>query len=231
MKHHLLGTVRVAGAFAVLTASLPVLPAAAQATFGAAVNKPTAALTQFQQSFAGVTDYTDNILTKEQTNDGKKSEARTYSYKFKKPDFAVIAIEDGPGKGGGAAWRGGDKVKGHQGGLFSHIHLIVPIGDPRATSLRGDTLDTASFDYDLKYMLSTPGTLGEAPGPGGTTAVTLQQATPASNGVSKVVLDISNTTHLPTQREQFAGGTLVKTETFSDVKTNLGLKTEDFDIN
>ena len=49
--------------------------------------------------------------------------------------------------------------------------------------------------------------------------------------MTKVVLDISNATHLPAQREQFAGSTLVKTETFSDIKTNLGLKTEDFDIN
>ena len=161
MKNHIQGTVRVAAGLTLFAACSPVLPAAAQATFGAVVNKPTAALAQFSETFASVNDYTDTIVTKEQTNDGKQSEARTYAYKFKKPNFAVIAIEDGPGKGGGAAWRGGDKVKGHQGGLFSHIHLIVPIGDARATSLRGDTLDKASFDCDLKYMLSTPGTLGK----------------------------------------------------------------------
>ena len=228
MRNLLLGAVRVAASFGLLAASLPGAPASAQATFGAAVNKPTAALAQFGQSFASVNDYTATIVTKEQTNDGQKSEARTYSYRYKKPKYASIAVEDGPGKGGGASWSGGDTVSGHQGGLFSHIHRTVAIGDPRATSLRGDTLDMASFDYDLKYMLSTPGTLSEAAGPSGTTLVTLARTTPASNGVSKIVLDLSNATHLPVERQQFAGATLVKTETFSDVKLNAGLKPEDF---
>ena len=229
--------VRIVACAALLTSTMPALRAPAQTPVPASEvkNKPTPALDAFMKAWDGIDNYHETIVTHETTDDGKSIQDRTYDYKFKKPTYALILITDGPGKGGGAAWHGGDKVKGHQGGILSHLKLIVPITDPRATSLRGDTMVVASFQYEINHYLTTPGTVSEAPGPSvdgkPTTAVTLNVSDPKSNGnVSKDVLDIDNATHLTAKREQYVGSTLVKTETFKDIQLNPGLKPEDFDI-
>jgi hypothetical protein len=110
--------VRLAACVALAAASIPALRASALET------KTTPALSAFASAWDKITSYTETIVTHEVTNDGKSSQDRTYGYKFLKPTYAVIDIEDGPGKGGGAAWHGGDRVKGPQGGLFSGVKLM-----------------------------------------------------------------------------------------------------------
>ena len=229
--------VRLGAALALLLGVMPALQAPAQTPVPASdvKNKPTPAFPALEKAWDGVTNYEDTIVVHETTNDGKQSQDRTYDYKFVKPTYALITITDGPGKGGGAAWHGGDKVKGHQGGLLSHLKLIIPINDPRAVSLRGDTLVVASFQWEINHFLTEPGTMSEAPGPAidgkATTAVSLAIGDPASNdGVTKDVLYVDNSTHLPDRREQYVGATVVKTETFKDVKLNPGLTPTDIDI-
>jgi outer membrane lipoprotein-sorting protein len=224
MMSFILQSARVVTAATVLAATLPVLPAGADA-----MNKPTPALTAFQSAWSKVDNYSETIVAHETTNDGKSSQDRTYSYKFVKPTAALIEITDGPGKGGGAAWHGGDRVKGHQGGFLSHVKLIISIDDPRATSLRGDTIEVASFGYELDHFLGTAGTLTEAAGSGGT-VVTLTPSSPEKSGVTKETLTIDSATHLPTERDQYVGATIVKSEKFSDVKLNPGLTVKDIDI-
>ncbi|MFY9779723.1 MAG: hypothetical protein WAJ85_04345 [Candidatus Baltobacteraceae bacterium] len=197
----------------------------------AAENAPTPAFDAFQKAWSSIDNYHETIVVHEIYQN--KTQDRTYDYSFKKPSFAHIEVTAGPGRGSGAVWRGGDTVKGHQGGFLSMVRLNVSINDGRATSLRGDTIDVASFAYELRHFLETPGTLSEDPGPTiegvVTTAVTLAVADPSKNkDVSKDVLDISNETHLPVRREQYAGETLVKTETFRNVQLNPGLKSSDF---
>jgi len=216
--------VRVGAAAALLTATLPGLPASADST-----NKPTAATSAFSDAWAKIDNYSETIVAHETTNDGKSSQDRTYSYKFVKPTAALIEITDGPGKGGGAAWHGGDKVKGHQGGFLSHVKLIISINDPRATSLRGDTLEVASFGWELDHFLNTAGTLSDEKS-GGKTVITLTPASAEKNGVTKETLTLDDSTHLPVERDQYVGSTLVKTEKFSDVKLNPGLTVKDIDI-
>jgi outer membrane lipoprotein-sorting protein len=209
-----------------LFAAAPIRPAGAE-------NKATPAFTEFVKAFADVSDFQERILTHETSDDGKDVQDRTYDYRWKRPNFARITIIDGPGKGGVASWQGGDKVSGHQGGILAMIHLTLDIHDKRATSQRGDTLDTASFAWQVAHFQNTPGTLSEAAGPTldghASTAVTLAVSDPKSNGnVSRDVLDISNATHLPLRRQQFVGAQLVKSETFMDVKLNNGFTAGDF---
>ena len=216
-------------------ASLGVMAVTLPLAFGQALaeNKQTPAFAAFVKAFAAVSDYRDQIVVHETNDDGSQTEDRTYAYMWKRPTSAKIDIIDGPGKGGGVVWTGGDKGTGHQGGILSGIKASISINDPRATSLRGDTLEVASFEWELKHFLSMPGTLSDSPGPalegGATTAVTLTVTNPKTNGnVSKDVLYLSNTTHLPTRREQYVGSRLVKTETFKDVKVNNGFTASDF---
>jgi len=219
---------------ALLAGACAAPPAGAQAAFGPPVNKPTPALAEFERTYRGVRDYTTFDVVFEQLNDGSRVQTRTYTYKVLAPNSAFAAIVSGPGTGTVAAWRGGDVVKAHQGGQLSPIKLTIPIDDPRVQTLRGDTLDTGTFAYELQYMLATPGTLAEKAGPtiGGvaTTAVTLKIKDPAVAAVTAVVLAISTASHLPVRRQLYVGSTVVKTETFDNTKVNVGLRQQDFDV-
>lgn len=209
-------------------------PAMAQAVLGPAVNAPGPAVAAFAKAYENVNDYTLTDTIAEQSNDGSKSEQRVFSYKFLRPTNAVARVVSGRGSGSAAAWHGGDKVKGHVGGFFSGIKLTLSINDPRATSMRGHTIDEATFSYTLASLLATPGILREAPGPTfegvPTTAVTLERAQPTADGVTKSTLFLSDDTHLPVKRETYAGSTIVITEQYSDVKVNVGLKPADISI-
>jgi hypothetical protein len=214
-----------------LAGTFGVAAANAQATFGPDLNAPTRALGAFARRLHEIRDYTTTDVTFEQLNDGSKVERRTYDYRTMNERGVDVTIVDGPGTGTVAAWRGSDTVKVHLGGSLPQIQLTLPIDDPRVQSLRGDTLDMGTFSYALRYMLTTPGTLTEAPGPTingvPTTAVTLRVKGPAVAAVTKVVLDLSNATHLPVRRSEFVGSTIVKTETFSNTKSASGLGSAD----
>ena len=188
-------------------------------------------LSDFADAWAKINDYSCHVKVHE--IDGSKSEDRVYAYAFKKPHMARTDIIEGPGKGGGAVWLGGDKVKGHQGGFLSGIHLTVDIKDKRATSLRGDTIDTGTFGAILDAFKTTKGELSEGPGPAiegtATEAITLKVASPAANNnVSRDQLFISKSTHLPVRRVRYEGDKIVKDETFSNLKLNPGLSEADF---
>jgi len=211
---------------AVITASLVVaFDAPAGAVSGAgALNQATAA-------FAKVDDYRMTIAVHETA--GERTEDRTYSVLFKKPSLERIDIVAGPGKGGGIVWLGGDKVKGHRGGLLSGIHLTFDLHNSQVSTLRGDAVDTATIPAMLGDFTSVKGTVSEAPGPqidgADSVAVTLDVGDPAvDNGVTREVLYLSDATHLPVRRERFAGTQLVKSENVTDVKTNVGLTSSDF---
>ncbi|MBD5654001.1 MAG: hypothetical protein IAI50_02330 [Candidatus Eremiobacteraeota bacterium] len=205
----------------------------AQVAFGPVLNKPTAALAAFDRAFRAVRDYTTTDVVFEQLNDFSRVELRTYAYKVLAPHAALAAIVAGPGQGAVATWNGGDTVRAHPGGALAPIKLALAIDDPRVQSLRGDTIDTGTFTYDLQYMLATPGELADSPGPTiagvSTTAVTLKVKDPAVAAVTKVELDLSATSHLPVRRQLYVGSTVMKTETFTDTKLNVGLNPHDFD--
>lgn len=225
---------RRAALFIAFGAAALASPALGQAVLGPPVNMPGPAVSAFAKAYADVSDYTLTDTIAEQTNDGTRREQRVVSYKFLKPASAVARVVSGRGSGSAAAWHGGDKVKGHVGGFFSGIKLTLSINDPRAASLRGHTIDEAAFTYTLESLLSTPGALSEAPGPviagTPTTAVTLERAKPTEDGVTKSTVFLSNETHLPVERETYAGATVVITEQYSDVKLNVGLKPGDISV-
>jgi outer membrane lipoprotein-sorting protein len=188
---------------------------------------------QFAQAVAGINDYTVTITTHETA--GTRVQDRVYEYAFKKPSFAKIETVSGPGRGSAAVWHGGDTVRGHQGGFLAPIRLTVGIHDGRAVSLRGDTIDSASFPYQLDHFRSTKGELTEAAGPAiagvVTEELTLKPADPAADGnVTRDVLYLSTVTHLPVRRERFEGDQLVKQEDFTNLKLNVGLKDDYFSL-
>ncbi|HMF28827.1 MAG TPA: hypothetical protein VKE42_08650 [Candidatus Cybelea sp.] len=189
------------------------------------------AIAAFDQAFASTSDYTAVLHVHEAKGD--RTQNRVYQYEFMKPHFVKTLILDGDGKGSGGVWVGGDQVSGHQGGLFSGIHLKVNVHDPRAVSLRGVTIPQGLLQRIVDDYATTPGKLTQVDGgkvdgvP--TDRLELKAADPASNyDVTDQILYVSKETHWPIRQVLYSGSQIVLDETVSDLKTNVGLKQSDF---
>jgi hypothetical protein len=189
------------------------------------------ALDAASAAFAGIDDYRMTIDVHEVAGD--RVEDRTYSILFKRPALERVDIIAGPGRGGGIVWLGGDKVKGHRGGLLSGIHLTLDIHNSQVATLRGDSVNSGTIPAMLAVFSTVKGMVSEAPGPrinaADSNAVTLDVADPSTyNGVTREVLYLSSVTNLPVRRERFSGTQLVKSENITETKTNVGLTSSDF---
>jgi hypothetical protein len=207
-----------------ISVRLPVLALAAALLLGAA---PLPAVSAFMETYAKIDSYVATVTTHE-TN-GKDVQDRTYRYAYLKPHFAKADVTAGPGKGGGAVWRGGDTLKGHQGGFLSGIKLNISIHDGRAVSLRGDTIERGSLDSivsDLKApnQSQSSGVVDAQP----VDIVTITYPQP-ENGVVKETISFSKATHLPVRRTQYgAGDTILKQENITSLDTSVKLTEADF---
>lgn len=186
----------------------------------------------FKKANDAVKDYTETIVAHE-VKDGRV-EDRTYHYSFKKPDFARTEIVSGPGSGGAAVWKGGDTVRGHQGGFLRGIKLTLSIHDGRATDLRGKTIDAAAYPSMIAAM-TDDGTLSEEPGQPvagvATDDVVLLPSDPTKiRGLTKDVLVLSRETHLPLEHLGYQGTQVVEDEKFTDLKLNSDLPDSTFDM-
>jgi outer membrane lipoprotein-sorting protein len=189
------------------------------------------ALAQALDAYSKVNDYTATIIDHEVK--GTDVQDRTYRYAFLKPSYVKLDIISGPGRGGGAVWTGGDQVSGHQGGFLSGIHLKIGLHDGRATSLRGDTIDTGTIGAMLDMFKNPKGTVTETDDKTVdgmlTDELSLKVADPASmDGLTRVDLYVSHTSHMPVRRDRYVGDQLVKSEQVTDQKINTGLKPSDF---
>jgi hypothetical protein len=193
------------------------------ALLGAAPSGPAAA---FLDAWAKIPSYTANIKVHE--TKGTDVQDRTYHYAYLKPHFAKIDITGGAGRGGGASWRGGDTVSGHQGGLLSGIHLNVSIHDGRAVDLRGCTIDAGSFENMAEAIKAAPSVTSGEETVSGVAYDAVTYPYKDDNGATKRIVFLSRTTHLPARRVTYAGDTIVETEDFTDVNTAANLKESDF---
>ena len=206
-------------------------PAAAQTSGANAAALP--AWTAFKKTNDTIKDYTETVTTHEVQ--GGKTEDRVYHFSYQKPTYARSAIVSGPGHGGEAVWHGGDQVKGHQGGFLSGIKLVISIHDGRATDLRGKTIDAAFYPSIIAAMDGNGGKMTEEPGPtvdgAATDSVVLIPSDPSKvRGLTKDVIVISRTTHLPVEHMGYQGAQLVEDEKFTDVKLNPGLPESTFEM-
>lgn len=208
--------------FASLLCSI-VTPAVSQAA-------TTPALTAFEEAWAHVNDYTVTVRAHE--IQGNDTQDRTYQFWWKRPHQAKTLIVDGDGRGSGGVWNGGDRVSGHQGGFLSRIHLKVDLHDRRAVSLRGYTIPQGLIMNQVAQYRDIKGKLSEKAGANGTQEVTLDVAAPTNSGteagVTRMSIFFSKATHMPVRQIRWAGSKVVTDETWSDLKTNVGLGDGEF---
>ena len=113
---------------------------------------PTGAAASFLDVWSKVQSYTVDIKVHE--TKGNDSQDRTYHYSYLKPHYARTDITGGPGKGGGAVWKGGDTVSGHQGGLLSGVHLNIWNGTAYDT-ITGPYTDPLGATKRVVYLSKT----------------------------------------------------------------------------
>jgi hypothetical protein len=209
-------------------ASLTLLTLGVAMLGGAAASAATATgpAAAFLEAWAKVSSYTENIKVHE--TKGTDIRDRTFHYAFLKPHFAKIDITGGPGRGGGAVWKGGDTVTGHRGGFVSMIKLSKSIHDPEATGLRGGTIAEASFENMAEAIKAASSTTNGEETVNGTAYDTVTMPFKDAYGATKRVIFLSRSTHLPARRVTYAGDTVVATEDFTDVNTSANLKESDF---
>jgi outer membrane lipoprotein-sorting protein len=213
---------RLLGGIPVLAFALASIPASAAST---------PAIAAFDEAFARVNDYTVTVHAHEVKGD--RTQDRTYNYWFKRPMLAKTLIVAGDGRGSGGVWNGGDKVSGHQGGLLSFYHLKVGLHDGRATSLRGYTVPEGLLQNEVDKYKDIKGELAQRDGPTingvATDEIDLKVNDPAAyGGITRAVIYLSKTTHFPVRQVRFEGDKIVADETFTDLKTNVGLTDGDF---
>ncbi len=189
------------------------------------------AIAAFDKAFAGINDYTCVLHVHEAK--GTMTQDRVYQYEFMKPHYVKTLILDGDGKGSGGVWIGGDQVSGHQGGLFSGIHLKISLHDPRAVSLRGVTIPEGLLPRIVDDYATIPGKLTQLDGGKiqgvQTDRIELKVTDPASNnGISDQILYVSKETHWPVRQILYSGSQIVLDENVTDLKTNVGLTQADF---
>ncbi len=190
-----------------------------------------AAIAAFDSAFGKISDYTVTLHAHEVL--GNQSQDRVYSYWFKKPHQAKTLIVSGDGNGSGGVWNGGDQVSGHQGGFLSRFHLKVDLHDHRAVSIRGYTIPDGLFQNLVAQYTHIPGTLTEKGGPtiGGqaTSEIDLRPANPSTaGGATRMIMYLSKSTHMPVRQIRYDGDKLLTDETWTDLKTNVGLTANDF---
>jgi outer membrane lipoprotein-sorting protein len=189
------------------------------------------AIAAFDRTFAGISDYTCTLHVHEAK--GTQTQDRVYEYSFMKPHYVKTLILSGDGKGSGGVWIGTNQVSGHQGGLFSGIHLKIDLHDPRAISLRGVTIPEGLMQRIVDNYATTPGKLTQLDGGKvqgvDTDRLELKAADPASNnGISDQILYLSKETHWPVRQIMYSGSQIVLDENVDDLKTDVGLKQSDF---
>jgi len=195
-----------------------------------AIAATTPALNAFEEAWAHVNDYTVTVRAHEVQ--GGDTQNRVYRFWYKKPNKAKTLIADGDGRGSGGVWSGGDKVSGHQGGFLSHIHLTVDLHDRRAVSLRGYTIPQGLIMNQIAQYKEIKGALSQHAGQDNTDVVELKPASISTSGteagVTKMEVFFNKSSHMPVRQIRYVGDKVITDESWSDLKTNVGLGDGDF---
>lgn len=177
-----------------------------------------AAIGAFAEAWAAVPGYTATIDSFEK--EGSKTQNSVFTYAFTKPEHVTMKVVKGPSAGATVVWNGGKTVTASKSGMLGiSMSKTVPLNDPLVTSLRGGTVKDLSFGSILAHAEHTPGTRtqGSASLNGAIAdTVTLVPSDPAKDrGLTREVLYLSRSTHLPLRVDGFTGNELMSSIQFT----------------
>jgi hypothetical protein len=215
------------GAFPVL---LSAQPAASPSATAVPSTSPRGALPppfaqvvlgQFGAAWARVAAYTATVTVFERKD--TQVQNVVFEYTFRKPSSVTTHVDAGPNAGVTMVWDGGTTLLAHRGSGFAALFKkAFSLHDPQVTTIRGSSIDQLGFGAILAHAQQEAGSLTQASaaeiGGVGIAAVTLMSADPATNGgLTREVVELSTSTHLPVQVLGYDGTTLVRQIDFSKV--------------
>jgi outer membrane lipoprotein-sorting protein len=195
-------------------------------------------LAKLAQTWSAVHDYRVDIDANELV--GESWHSRKIRYSLLRPNRARMEILDGSSRGTALVWDGGDRIHVRPGGIMAFLRLSFALGDPRASSERGNTIFTPDFGKVLECFAAhaedvrvTPGSALEGKA---TTELTFEHAPGpvCSNDsttdlhVTRDVVTILTETGLPLRRERFEGERSVERWDLRNLRINPGLTASDF---
>jgi outer membrane lipoprotein-sorting protein len=154
---------------------------------------------------------------------GKRVQDRVYLIHFARPTHTRVDIIDGDGRGSAAVWNGGDRVRGHQGGILSFIRLNVDLHSSFATDLRGTTIVQSNFGALLGHLQALDPSILHATTIALKTVLVVQidPASPKSDVTKEVYILGSN--WLPLEFFEYAKDKLVRHVVNSGLKVNIDI--------
>lgn len=183
---------------------------------------PSAILAEFATAWAQITSYTSTVTVFDRA--GTQSQNIVLQYSFRRPSSVTTHVDAGPNAGVTIVWDGGTTVAAHRGSGFAALFKkTFSLHDPQVTTLRGSSIDQLSFGAILSHAQGEAGTLTQTSVSelGGTSVdvITLMPAAdPAADaGLTREVVELSTSTHLPVQVLGYDGTTLVRQIYFSNV--------------
>jgi hypothetical protein len=228
VSHHTMRAAGVCACGALLVLGLVAAPSGSraaatyEAVHAAAPSRSSSALDAFARAWSGITGYTATVRVFEQKSN--RAQNVVFNYSFRKPSNVTVYVVAGSNAGVTLVWDGGTNVVVHRGsGFTAMFKKTLSLHDPQVTTIRGSSIDELSFGRILAHARQTPGRLSLRRGPviGGvaTETVTLIPANPATDAaLTREVIEISTTTHLPMRVLGYQGRTLVRKIDYSDVK-------------
>ena len=186
-----------------------------------AQNAEPPAWAKFKDVWKNVTSYSATVVVFER--EGTEVRSSILDYTFRKPSSATVHFSAGPNAGVTVVWNGGNTVVAHRGtGITALFKKTFSLHDPRATTIRGSSIDQLSFAAILAHAQGTPGIVSQDLGPAildiPTEAVTLVPTSSlADTGLTREVVDISVPTGLPLRVLGYEGDILVRQIDFSNI--------------
>jgi outer membrane lipoprotein-sorting protein len=180
-----------------------------------------AVLGQFAAAWANVTAYTATVTVFERKD--TQVQNVVFDYTFRKPSNVTVHVDAGQNAGVTITWDGGSTVVAHRGSGFAALFKkSFALNDPQVTTIRGSSVDQLSFGAVLAHAQQEAGKLTQTAQAGiggiGIDAVTLVSADPATNaGLTREVVELSASTHMPVRVLGYDGATLVRQIDFSKV--------------
>lgn len=218
----LVRSLRAAYAVFVLLAALPT-PSRAQATAPLTVTGVSAStLNAFASAWSRINAYSSTITVFERKGDQFQNVILDYT--FRRPSGVMVHARSGANTGVTLVWNGGSTLVGQRGsGLAGLFKKTLSLHDPLVTTIRGSSIDELSFGAILAHAEQTPGAISEFSGEIidgiATDAVALIPTVPApSVALSREIVEISTTTHVPVRVLGYEGTLLVRKIEFSNVK-------------
>jgi len=180
-----------------------------------------AVLDQFATAWAAITAYTATITIAERKD--AQTQNVVLEYTFRKPSSVTTHVNAGPNAGVTMVWDGGTTLVAHRGSGFAALFKkTLSLHDPQVTTIRGSSIDQLSFGAVLAHARQEAGSVTQTAeaelGGVRVEAVTLMSADQTANaGLSREVVELSTSTHLPVQILGYDGTMLVRQIDFSKV--------------